>query len=307
MPWTTTKLRTNVFTHREWPVVGPSDRDAFSIGAEQSLSTVSQLAWSYPGVGLHRRCVLGVLTSNLVLSLYEADGQRRTWSRACILNHALSQYCESKNESRDLLRFSRVRSFTWCSPLKVSGRTGDDDCGDLRWGAQLLVIATDSNDIVLVRVRRNSPSSFTKESFAIEVIDHVAVVSSERNYSMIPEGSLWAEAAHSKAKILNISCGPWTKAMDMTDESVNVPRYRALIAATLGNHLQLITVEVNMSSRNKSLITTSGKLTHDPNILPSKNLKSLNVIGPLSWIAIVRENYTLSIRTILTMARKERN
>ncbi|KAK5677636.1 hypothetical protein LTS12_029448, partial [Elasticomyces elasticus] len=51
--WHISRFRANIFTSTEWPTLHPQDRGAFSIGAEQSLSTVVGLAWSPPGLARH--------------------------------------------------------------------------------------------------------------------------------------------------------------------------------------------------------------------------------------------------------------
>jgi hypothetical protein len=299
MPWTSTKVRTNVFTHQEWKVMMPTGRDEFSIGAEQSQSTVSQLAWSHQGLGLHRRCVLAVLTSNLLLSLYEADGQRRTWSRVCVVNKALEKYFESKDRPKSI-GASRIRSFAWCSPLRNDARD-ENDRADVRWGEQLLTVATDSNDIVLVRVKRNYSSKVLGWRYSIDVIDHVVLGSLDRNYSLIPKGSLWAEALSSKAKVLNISCGPWSRAADEQNGSKDsVSKFQAMIALVLGGNLRLVNVQASLSSEDSPTVSVKGQLTHNTTVLSSKGLGYINFTGPLQWLPIVCMGRTQSTDQVLT-------
>ncbi|QGA12418.1 hypothetical protein EYB26_000062 [Talaromyces marneffei] len=280
MPWTSTKVRTNVFTHQEWKVMMPSGRDEFSIGAEQSQSTVSQLAWSHQGLGLHRRCVLAVLTSNLLLSLYEADGKRRTWSRVCVVNKALEKYFESKDRSKSI-GTSRIRSFAWCPPLR-NDASGENDRADVRWGEQLLTIATDRNDIVLVHVKRNNSSNALAWRYSIDVIDHAELGTLDRVYSLVPNGSLWADALSSKAKILNISCGPWSR----IDSERSGIKYQALISLVLGGNLHLVNVQASLSSGDGSAISIEGQLTFNTTVLSFKSLESINFTGPLQWLPV---------------------
>lgn len=286
MPWTSTKVRTNVFTHQEWKVMMPSGRDEFSIGAEQSLSSVSQLAWSNQGLGLHRRCVLAVLTSNLLLSLYEADGQRRTWSRVFVVNKVLEKYFESKDTSKSI-GASRIRSFAWCPPLK-NDTCGEVDRADVRWGEQLLTLVTDSNDIVLVRVRRNHSSKVFGWRYSIDVIDHVELRNLDRKYSPIPKGSLWADALNSKARALNVSCGPWSRVDDQQSSTKDSRlKSHAMIALVLGGSLHLVNVQATMSFENGQTVSVKGQLTHNTTVLSFKNLESINFTGLLQWIPVV--------------------
>lgn len=123
------KIRTNQFTYREWPIQDPLSYKNFSLGEEQSLCKVTALGWSPEGLGKHRRCVLGVLTSNCVLSFWEAEGRTSelgSWDRAGIVNDSLSGYFEAKladnedldaEELKELKRMKRrIRAFDW-SPM----------------------------------------------------------------------------------------------------------------------------------------------------------------------------------------------
>lgn len=300
MPWTSTKVRTNVFTHQEWKVMMPTGRDEFSIGAEQSQSSVSQLAWSYQGLGLHRRCVLAVLTSNLLLSLYEADGQRRTWSRVCVVNKALEKYFESKDTSKSICA-SRIRSFAWCPPLKNVARNGEDDRADVRWGEQLLTIATDSNDIVLVRVKRNHSSEVFGWRYSIDVVDHIELENLEENCSLTPKGSLWADALNSKARILNTSCGPWgTLDNERNGSKESRLKSHAIIALVLRGNLHLVNVQASMHFEDGPTISVEGRLTLNTTVLPSKGVGSINFTGPLQWIPVVCIDFIHSTIQVLT-------
>ncbi|OKL62907.1 hypothetical protein UA08_01195 [Talaromyces atroroseus] len=302
MPWTSAKVRANVFTNKEWKTEWPSDRDSFSIGAEQSLSTVAALAWSHQGLGLHRRCVLAVLTSNLVLSLYEADGQRRTWSRAAIVNKALEKYFRAKVErSRDspgeFLRKTRIRSFTWCPPLKNI----QHDRADVRWGEHILTVATDDNDVVLIRVRRNNSSSGpTTSQYSMDVIARFTLNNAARNYSMLPKGSLWAGALESKSRILHIACGPWSRMAEENSGGESRVTFGALIALALGSNLHFIHAQASLISGDDLTVSIEGQLSYYPNIPHSepKTLEDINFTGPLSWIPIDASRLSLTVGSL---------
>jgi Transcription factor IIIC subunit delta N-term len=128
-PFYSVKIRTNQFTYREWPIQDPLSYKNFSLGEEQSTCKVAALGWSPKGLGKHRRCVLGVLTSNCVLSLWEAEGHPRelgSWGRAGMVNDALRGYFETvlggdedvdKEDIEELKRKKRrIRAFDW-SPV----------------------------------------------------------------------------------------------------------------------------------------------------------------------------------------------
>ncbi|CRG83515.1 1,4-alpha-glucan branching enzyme GlgB [Talaromyces islandicus] len=289
-PWTSTKIRTNVFTHREWEVSWPSNRDDFSIGAEQSLSTVAALAWSPQGLGKHRRCVLAVLTSNLVLSLYEADGQRRTWSRVAIVNDAVEAYfrvAEKKKKNHEssarnlqnLQRKGRVRAFAWCSPLKSENGHDDHGNGSVRWGEQVLAVATDDNDVVLVQVERDV-SSVDKSVYSFNVVSHLTLDQQAKRYPMTPGPSLWADALEQKARILHVACGPWRKM------ATPAGGFGAMIAVVYGSTLQLVNIQANTVVAGKD---GEKKIKAQISQTPEKwlsglNLDRANFTGPIGWI-----------------------
>lgn len=308
MPWTSAKVRTNIFTNQEWKVVWPSGRDEFSIGAEQSLSTVTALSWSHQGLGLHRRCVLAVLTSNLLLSLYEADGHRRAWSRVCIINDALEDYFRtaSKHKSKTTIRKVRIRAFDWCPPLRNDSQSVDDDRADVRWGEQLLTITTDDNDVVLVRVKRNNPLTAYAGLYSIDVLTHITMNNIKRKYSMVPTGSLWADALESKARILHLSCGPWNRVInernsqETSDNRGPAAKFGALIALIFGSTLHLLHVRASLSSTDNTTTSVTGQLIQNEHLLSSKNLEGINFTGPLQWIIIVCKDYYSHHNHILT-------
>ena len=102
----------------------------FSIGEEQSLSTVVALAWSPPGLAKHKRPTLAVLTSNHLLSLWASNSNmavRTSWERVLIVNHAIrkqlpattsSEPKDDGEESFEPNRLQRLRCMAW-APLLV--------------------------------------------------------------------------------------------------------------------------------------------------------------------------------------------
>jgi len=65
----------------------PAPIKIYSIGEEISDSWPLVITWSPPGIAKHRRCALGVLTSNLALSIWAADGRvdiEGSWRRRLV-------------------------------------------------------------------------------------------------------------------------------------------------------------------------------------------------------------------------------
>lgn len=134
--WAHVHLRTNTFTWGEWPEQELQPSGEFSIGEEQSPSTVTWLAWSPPGLAKHKRSVLAVLTSNHVLSLWASASDMavpESWERVCLVNDAVKaalrdEKFKSRFKSVSSLRWRRIRSAAW-APLR--DLIGFDDSGDI--------------------------------------------------------------------------------------------------------------------------------------------------------------------------------
>ena len=130
-PWKFVKLPVNTFTRSEWPECELAPSASFSVGEEQSNSTVTWLGWSPPGLAKHKRSVLAVLTSNHLLSLWAANedlGNLESWKRVCIINDAFEiafrqERFQSKIENIQDQRLRRARSAAWAPSLNV--REGD--------------------------------------------------------------------------------------------------------------------------------------------------------------------------------------
>lgn len=67
-------LRVDAFFQEHHPQLNLFTISEFSVSVEQSDPVVNALAWSSSGLGLHRRAMLAVLTSNLLLAFWEING-----------------------------------------------------------------------------------------------------------------------------------------------------------------------------------------------------------------------------------------
>ena len=128
-PWIFVKLLVSSFTCDEWPERELAASESFSIGEEQSNSTVTWLAWSPLRLAKHKRSVLAVLTSNHLLSLWAPDGDmgnEQSWNRVCVVNDAF-QIAFQKDKFRSRIEnirsqgLRRVRSVAWAPSLNVDG------------------------------------------------------------------------------------------------------------------------------------------------------------------------------------------
>ncbi|KAL6245055.1 hypothetical protein RBB50_007830 [Rhinocladiella similis] len=161
LQWRKSAFHVNQFQDGEWPHVPMDTIRHFSIGEELSESSITSLAWSPPGLGLHRRNVLAILTSNLVLSFWEGHGKSDQWKRTAVVNQHLS----SDDDSDKLTELSkqriqrRIRAFCWIPPIKAENST--------KWGQHLLAVADDSDRISLFRVAKKERSKVGHWSFEV--------------------------------------------------------------------------------------------------------------------------------------------
>ncbi|KAL6702966.1 hypothetical protein ACN47E_010321 [Coniothyrium glycines] len=167
--WQHVTLKVPLFTHEELPNKNVAPLVHYSVGEEISSSSPIDIAWSSAGLGRHRRCALAVLTSNLVLSIWSADGnpqEESSWSRRLIINTAIQNHFDIKTpgsssslistpDERQRLR-SRVRAFTWAPPVS-NPKTGSVIGVPLAHDQHIIAITNDANEVALVRV--HSPTT----------------------------------------------------------------------------------------------------------------------------------------------------
>lgn len=164
------QFRINTFTVDEWPMQEPDCFDHFSVGEEQSTSVVTALAWSPPGLAMHKRSVLAVLTSNLVVSFWASVADplvAASWQRVFVLNNAVKKSWERRCLSKhlptltenQLRRKSRIRSLAWAPRIRQWPEKYQHSV-ETKWGMFLLAVANDDGEVVFLLIS----SPFTTES-----------------------------------------------------------------------------------------------------------------------------------------------
>lgn len=142
--WHNYTIRVNQFNPSEWPQLTPATTTDLSIGEEQSDSTVIALSWSHAGLGRYTRSVLSVLTSNLILSLWETNGSPGVWQRTCVVNNLLKPALATLDaHSR---RTARIRSFAWLPKATQIEQT--------KSGTHLMILADDALNLHVCRIRK---------------------------------------------------------------------------------------------------------------------------------------------------------
>lgn len=145
-------VRASLFNTSEWPPQDLATITHLSLIEEQSDSVVLAIEWSPAGVGIHRRSVLAVLTSNLLLSLWETDGAHQNWRRTLVVNQRLQDW-DSKNAAvNELRRRIRIRAFSWTQPLHLVSTT--------KWGRQCLIFVDDEGTIYVTEISKDDQHEF---------------------------------------------------------------------------------------------------------------------------------------------------
>lgn len=177
-PWDHVQFRANLFTTEEWPVRDGASFDDFSIGEEQSTSTVTAISWSPLGLAKHRRSVLAVLTSNLILSCWASSSNpaaSTSWQRILVINNAVRQWWDQMSLLRQrceltedgLRRKLRVRSMSW-APRACPSRDKSVQSFETKRGEFLFAVANDDGDISLLLV--SSPYSSSSTSWSCTIL-----------------------------------------------------------------------------------------------------------------------------------------
>lgn len=292
--WDITRIRVNTFTNAEWAPIPPQNRDDFSIGAEQSTSTVIGQAWSPEGLARFRRSVLAVLGSNLILSLWEPIGPRAIWTRVAIVNHALHPDPSAPSTlTGEPLRKANIRSFHWCEPLKTpvqpehSEVSAEPEC---RWGIQLMSVTNDANEVVLLQIKRNPNARSSTRSYHIEKLTSYQLLG-EKNTPKVFPGSILHKTLQLKSRILSVSTGPWAPVH--TTKKNDVYSTSAMIAALYGKQLYPIKTTITLNRSGSGTDTAAeyqvtAELADHPLADSSSRWAYCQIEGPIKWMHTVR-------------------
>lgn len=162
LTWTKDSLRVDAFTQEEHPQPDLATTSDLSLGEEQLDSVVVALAWSPPGLGLHCRAILAVLTSNLLLSIWETNGSQRGWRRTCIINHHLPTVDQNSSLPADVSsarRHLRIRSFAWSHPFLHATQP--------KWGSHFLAFVDDDNNLLFCKVEKSAKDAYGQWSIIL--------------------------------------------------------------------------------------------------------------------------------------------
>ena len=196
-PWIHLRITVSSFTFTEWPWQDPASFKDMSIGEEQARATVTALAWSPAGLAIHRRSVLAVLTSNLILSFWAPDANPTdagSWKRHLVVNKALLP--------GSLLQ-QRIRSMAWAptNPQYVDRYT---PFSRKKWGIHLIAIADDNNGLYILKA--SSPVTGHSSELIVEVLHRHSISVSK---SSTDRPSLFNHVMNAHHYIDHIEFGTW--------------------------------------------------------------------------------------------------
>lgn len=287
--WYTTKFRANIFPDEDWPIGFPRPVQNFSIGAEQSISPVIAVRWSPPGLARHGRCILGVLTANLILSIWEPLGHQNKWTRVSIVNHAVHSYFGSSVENSELRRQKQmIRSFSWNPTCNI---TGLDDKPAVRetnprghgsWGYTFLATANDDNEIIFLQVKKTQQEATAPKYLVVDALAHLSLEPLDALYPNIQADTLLARSFNAKRWVSNISWGPWVYGSSRDGD--NHKAARSVLAAVQGSTVRFVNLEVyNRQDQSQDGIQEIYGRCQLNCYEGRRALQSEEITGPLLW------------------------
>ena len=287
-PWRDILFKSNAFTLDEIPRSNPLTFQNFSPGEELSLRHVQALEWSSPGLARYNRCVLAVLSSNHVLSIWEHDGRPddgTKWKRKIVVNHAIQKHydCtekkvnesqEDRHERRQVQQ--RVRAFVWSPPMyEIPNKEEQTFTQYVDRGYQSLAVATEAEEILLLRVlsphnvvrpdivewKIDVVHSLDLRAYTLEAL-HLEIPGNERNSLSDNDEKFIAD---------HIAWGPWRRGNNGTGN-------RARLAFISNGRLFCVEVEANVCATS-----LEARLVHGSTAKTFVRSRS-DMTGPLKFI-----------------------
>ena len=146
--WDQVQFPINIFTKQEWPLQELASSREFSIGEEQSMSEVISIGWSSPVLGRHRRCLLAVLTSNHLLSLWDPGPDPsidRSWRRMVVINNCIDYTSSDHALMQSPIRTrKRIKAAKWSSIEYEPSRFH-----------HFLSVLNDFQEVIILRIQSN--------------------------------------------------------------------------------------------------------------------------------------------------------
>jgi hypothetical protein len=216
--WKHTPLQVHLFSPIELPTKEPAPLPNYSIGEEISGSPPISIAWSPPGLAKHRRCALGALTANLVLSIWSSDGEPQdgsSWDRRLLINNALFDYFLNTTDgpshvdpdpSEQMRLRTRVRAFAWAPAFPSSSSTKVVGTR-LPYGQHIVAVCNDDNHIAFVVVDSPTSTLEVERRWYAEVLTHVSLTPDSG--SIFSRPASFDDIMKQQRHISHIAWSPW--------------------------------------------------------------------------------------------------
>lgn len=206
LTWSQNTLRVDSFTPEEHAQPNLAPISDLSLGEEQLDSVVVALAWSSPGLGLHSRAVLAVLTSNSLLSIWETNGLQRGWRRSCIINRHLPtpDQDDSLQPALSSRRCLRIRSFAWSDPFIHTT--------ELKWGSQFLSIVDDNNNLLFCRIEKSAKNDYGQ--WSVTVLSRIQLGHKSPLNQQDNSRTSMQQVLAQRSTVISIYVGSWSASVD---------------------------------------------------------------------------------------------
>jgi hypothetical protein len=267
--WQHVPLQVPWFSNDELPLKNPAPLANYSIGEEISPSVPLAISWSPPGLAKHRRCALAVLTSNLVLSIWSAEGmlhEEPSWNRRLLINDALTNYFSKSSNTaasstspsaEEQLRLrSRIRAFSWAPSMPPRSDTMGTR---VSYEPQYLAASNDDNQVVLLVVESPTSSLGSSQAWKAIVLDHISLASV--GIATSTDSDLFEDIAQQQRFIPHVAWSPWVRHDD---------------------HCQSVVVyATNQDVRARPITYKTGEISMGDEVIYSG--LDLRYSGPISW------------------------
>ncbi|XPS97382.1 hypothetical protein M3J09_006613 [Ascochyta lentis] len=279
--WQHVPLQVPWFSNDELPVKDAAPLSNYSVGEEISPSVPTAIAWSPPGLAKHRRCALAVLTSNLVLSVWSAEGKLQaesSWNRRLLINHALADYFSNSvtaqtsriaSDAEEQVRLkTRIRAFTWAPALPSASNTMGTRTS---YGRQYLVVANDDNQLVFLGVDSPTSTLGSSQSWKASVLTHMSLE--------VEEGSIFTDPLYfddlmkQQRFISHVAWSPWVMQCDC--------------------YYSVVVYSTNEEVRGRLVTCSNDGITLGTEVVYAG--MSLRHSGPISWCPSIGEDSKLTL------------
>lgn len=279
--WQHVPLQVPWFSTDELAVKDAAPLSNYSVGEEISPSVPIAIAWSSPGLAKYRRCALAVLTSNLILSIWSAEGklqEETSWNRRLLINDSLIDHFTdsvatntshvTSNPEEQLRLRTRIRAFTWAPSLPTILNTMGTQTS---YGQQYLALANDDNQLIFLGV--DSPTSTLGQSldWKAKVLTHISLASEAE--STFTDPLFFDDLMKQQRFISHVAWSPWTKRD--------------------GCYQSVVVYATNENVRGRLVAHTNNRITLCAEVVYSD--MNLRHNGPMSWCPRVGDDNKLTL------------